>query len=275
MSIKQAPVAGEIIRARRNPLLNNLLGRYYIRPSLQREFHSIAMSIDPQARQLLQTPPAKRPPVIFASAHPSWWDGHIAWQVEQALGKRDVYIMMDLISLRNYRFFTIGGAFSVDRDNPRSALASIDYISEVLRSGPNKAMWIFPQGTITRPEKRPLRFFPGVAHVVRRLDSCLVVPVAWRLEYRLEQNSEVFCRVGAPQAYDAASRPASREITHRLERAIEQLDDEIAAALAAANPKDMPPGFKPILRGRTSTHRNWDAVLDVVRRLRASKTKTN
>ena len=131
--------------------------------------------------------------------------------------------MMDAALAAQLPFFTWFGVFGIDRANPRAALASIEYSANLLKAAPNRAIWIFPQGTITPPDRRPLGLYPGVAHIARRLPACEIVPVAWRLAYRYEQRAEVFIRVGAPLAVSGGRRAQQprpdRAVDSRADRA--------------------------------------------------------
>jgi len=249
-----------VIEAHKNRLGESVVVGLLVARALRSQFHTIWWHADPAALALRRPPPAGRVPVIFASTHPSWWDGYLSWPINHALGGRDGYLMMDVRSLRSYRFFTWGGAFGIDRADPRAALASIEYISGVLNAAPNRAVWMFPQGTITPPDRRPLGLYPGVAHIARRLPAALIVPVAWRVAYRWEQRAEIFIRVGAPLAVDGGRSLPSRALTARLEAALIAEDDRLAAELRDGDMARPLPGYAVLLRGRTSVNRLWERV---------------
>ena len=256
-----------VIKAHKNPLGERLVARFLIERAVRAQFHTVWLHVDRGALALRRTPPAARPPAIFACTHPSWWDGYLTWPLNRVLGGRDGYLMMDARSLRAYRFFTWIGVFGIDRDDPRAALASIEYIAGLLGAAPNRAVWMFPQGTITPPDRRPLGLYPGVAHIARRLPACAIVPVAWRMAFRYEQRAEVFIRVGAPLAVAEGRRVASRELTRQLDAALVAEDDRLRADLTN-QPLDVPlPGYVPLLQGRPSANRLWEQVQAAALRL--------
>ena len=66
-------------------------------------------------------------PLIFYLNHPSWWDGYMAHVLNRVVlqNRFQAFLMMDERELRRFRFFTWSGAFSVNRQDARSALSSV------------------------------------------------------------------------------------------------------------------------------------------------------
>ena len=246
-----------IIESKKTPLGEWVILHALVRPALRRMFSPVWMSVDrATAAALCGPPPAARPPLIWACTHPSWWDGYLGWLVNWRLGNREGYLMMDAEFLPRYRFFTWGGVFGVDRKSPRAALESVEYIARLLGGAPNRALWMFPQGEITPPDRRPLRLYGGITHILRRLPAATVVPVAWRPVFREEQRPEVLIRVGTPLPFTADQVPSSRALTAQLTDQITALDDSIRATLST---NDLT-GYRPILRGGKGINRHWDDV---------------
>src|SRR5262249_21005527 len=106
------------------------------------------------------------------------------------------FCMMEEKELRRYRFFTWVGAFSVNRQDARSAMGSVAYIGRMLAERRDRALAIFPQGEITPNDRRPLTIFSGMAHVARRAGGATLWPIALRYEFRGEQRPEAFIRAG-------------------------------------------------------------------------------
>jgi 1-acyl-sn-glycerol-3-phosphate acyltransferase len=256
-----------IIKANKNPPGEALVSRFLIDRAIRGQFHTVWFTVHPETWALRRVAPAQRPPAIFVCTHPSWWDGYLTYPLNRALGARDGYLMMDAASLRHYRFFTWIGVFGIDRDNARSALATIEYSAELLSGAPNRAIWMFPQGTITPPDRRPLGIYPGVAHIARRLPACDVVPVAWRMVYRFEQRAECFIRVGAPLHVTAAARLGTRALSAEVDQRLTALDDQLADELTNGDISRPLPGYRPLLRGRPSVNRIWEQVQATALRL--------
>ena len=208
--------------------------------------------------------PAERP-LIFYLNHPSWWDGYMAYVLNRmVLGNRfQAFCMMDELELRRYRFFTWVGAFSVDRQDARSALGSVAYISRLLAARRDRALAIFPQGEITPNDRRPLTMFSGMAHVAQRAGGAMLWPVALRYEFRGEQRPEAFIRAG-PAHYasaDSDTRALTADAGARLTAACDALRDEVTSGRLEE--------YRVLLRGRPGP----DKILDAARGLLPTRNK--
>jgi 1-acyl-sn-glycerol-3-phosphate acyltransferase len=198
-------------------------------------------------------------PLIFYLNHPSWWDGYMVYVLNRMVlaDRFQTFCMMDEPELRRYRFFSWSGAFSVNRQDARSALGSVAYISRLLAARRDRALAIFPQGQITPNDRRPLPIFSGMAHVARQAGGATLWPVALRYEFRGEQRPEAFIRAGpihhAPATSD--SRALTAEAGVRLTAACDALRDEVIS--------EQLEGYHVLLRGRPGP----DAIFDAARAL--------
>ncbi len=146
----------------RYSFLGELLVFWTGRRSLYRAFHAINF----RAAGPLPDPPAHlKAPVIFYANHPTWWDGYLAHIVIRQVFGFEPRLMMDLKQLKRFPFFRWAGCFSVDRENGREALRSIEYIARELQKKKGRCLWIFPQGEIKPQEQTPLNFYSGLARV--------------------------------------------------------------------------------------------------------------
>jgi 1-acyl-sn-glycerol-3-phosphate acyltransferase len=249
-------------KANKWPLGEWLVYNWLIERSMGRAFSAVYAYADPDALKLRRQPPV---PVIFAVTHTGWWDGYMAGLLNRTVFKHDGYLMMEEASLARFPFFTWVGVFGVDRDDPRSALASVEYSVRLLTARPGRALWIFPQGTITHPDKRPPGIYGGVGNIARRVGRCAVVPVALRYEFRLEQAPVAFARFGPPLRVNLTKiRLTSRQITVLTEAAMARTDDALHADLVAGNLGH----YRRVLTGRSSVNRVWDSVLRLANRVK-------
>ncbi|MBK9711973.1 MAG: lysophospholipid acyltransferase family protein [Kouleothrix sp.] len=221
-----------------------------VRSAIWSQFDRVWISTDGPIPQ-----PHEGPLIIYMN-HPSWWDGYMAFVLNHVLlgGRFEGYAMMDEQQIRMYRFFSWSGAFSVHRQDPRSAMRSVAYVGRLLAERRDRSLYIFPQGEITPNDRRPLEVFSGVAHVVRRAGGATLWPVALRYEFRGEQRPEAFIRVGpahhAPA--DSDSRALTAEVGARLTAACDALRDEVNAGRLE--------DYRVLLRGRAGVNRVWDSV---------------
>lgn len=200
-----------------------------------------------------------RLPLIACANHFSWWDGYVAKLVERQL-KTDAYLMMEEAQLRRYFFFTWVGCFSVNRQDARSAMQSLQYAAHLLKEKPRRMLWLFPQGEISPNDRRPLVFFSGAAHLARMTSPVLLCPVATRIEFLAEQRPDLFISLGEPIeiATEETRTPGFlKTCTKQLETAVTAELDQLRADIIGGDYSD----FKLLMKGKASTNRIYDAVL--------------
>ena len=164
-------------------------------------------------------------PLILASNHLSFVDSMVIPMVAPRrvafLAKQDYFTGTGIRGTLSRWWFAGFGMIPVDRDDHRSAQASLDLALEVLRHG--GAFGIYPEGTRSR-DGRLYRGRTGVAWLALQADA-LVVPVALegteRLQpvgSRLPRRAQVTVRFGEPLdfrgRYDGVpAGRARREVT--------------------------------------------------------------
>ena len=198
-------------------------------------------------------------PMIICANHSSWWDGYIAALIERYL-KLDGYLMMEETQLRRYFFFSWIGCFSVDRQNARSAIKSIQYAARLLKGNPRRMVWLFPQGEIAPNDRRPLEFFSGAAHLAKLSTPVLLYPVASRIEYLAEQRPDLYISMGEPLLVGEKELQTPgflKSYTQRLQECVTEELDQLRADVIASDYSS----FTQIMRGWASTNRLFDAAL--------------
>ncbi len=103
---------------------------------------------------------------LFLANHSCWWDLFLVHFLNETIPV-DGYGMMEHFNMLRFGFFRRIGAFSVDRTDPASVRASLDYAAGLLKL-PKAGVWIFPQGRMIGNDARPLGFQPGLRALVRR-----------------------------------------------------------------------------------------------------------
>ena len=166
-------------------------------------FHQIrAQGVD-RLRAALDAEPGG---TLFLANHSCWWDLFLVHFLNEAIPV-DGYGMMEHFNMVRFGFFRRIGAFSVDRTDPTSVRASLEYAAGLLRA-PRSGVWVFPQGKIDSNDARPLTFQPGIRALVRRAGRVRVVPVAFRYDYWQDERPEVLVRFGEPTWVDRPDLPA-------------------------------------------------------------------
>lgn len=238
------------IPARHNALGDALVYWGLVRSAVWSHFDRVWLKLEGDVPR-----PADGPLIVYMN-HPSWWDGYMAFLLDRLVLGRGFqgFSMMEEAQLRRYRFFSWSGAFSVHRQDARSAMRSVAYAARLLAERRDRVLYIFPQGTITPNDRRPLEVFAGLAHIVRRAGGATLWPVALRYELGGEQRPEAFIRAGQPHRAEAGAdtRALTAEVAARLTAACDALRDEYSAGDLA--------GYRELLRGRAGVNRLFDAA---------------
>jgi 1-acyl-sn-glycerol-3-phosphate acyltransferase len=190
--------------------------RWYIRYyQLWRYFSAVKIKgeIDPP------TIKGEKPPVIYIANHTSWWDGFVAYEAYTGQSKYDHYIMMEEQNLRQFRFFTWAGVFSINKDKQSAIIESLRYAIGLLEK--KHAVWLFPQGKIEHLEKRPLQFFSGVSYMLQHCPQAVVKPVTLYYSFGTEQKPEASIYFGEPIRADWTTFER-KEVTTMLQAKLEQ-----------------------------------------------------
>jgi hypothetical protein len=244
------------IPANRNWLGKELIYRLLVRPACWGMFHRVWLKVEGPL------PHPSEGPLVITMNHPGWWDGYMAFLLDKEVFRERIesYIMMEERQLRAYRFFTLCGAFSVDRKRPGESDRSVAYISRLLREKRERVLWILPQGRIAPNDRRPLTVFPGAARVALRAGGALLWPVALRYEFRGEQQPEAFIRAG-PACYarpDADQQQTIEAIHAALTAAVDALRDEVNA--------EQLDDYRVLMQGRAGVNRVFDQALRLIPR---------
>lgn len=183
----------------------------YNRNLFKRRFHSLNVS----GLDILQKRDKKIPLIIYVN-HSSWWDGLVAFEISR-MANLDSFVMMEEKQLKKLFLFRRLGAFSVMRENPRSAVESINYAANILAENTNRTLWVFPQGEILPNDLRPLKFYNGTARIIEKVSQCNVVPIALRYEFLSEYKPEVFVQIGNIDLFYGNENFKCKKITYNLE----------------------------------------------------------
>ena len=230
-----------MIAANKNDILDSLLYVYF-RWLARRAFHLVTV----RGLSRLKTLPNHRPVLLFCN-HTNWWDGLIIYLMTRQMPHKSVYCMMEEKQLKHYRFFTWLGAFSVDLSSPLRSAASLRYAQRLMQV-PETAIWIFPQGRLTRPSE-PIEIKPGTDYLARNSPHALLVPVAMRYDFFREDRPNVLVEIGTPF-------PAVESTEAGIAKACVRAMNDVSAAAAA---QDLT-GFTPLFSPRLTINKRWEWV---------------
>jgi hypothetical protein len=180
----------------------------YNRNLLRRRFNSFQVS---GLKLLLEN---KNATIIYAN-HSSWWDGLVAFHIARRT-KIDSFVMMEEKQLADLFVFRKLGAFSVVRENPREAMKSIDYSVGILSEKPGRKLWIFPQGVILPNDTRPIEFYNGLAHIIKKIENCRIINLSVRYEFLGSFKPDIFVNINESPSGNSLSKFNKKTVSQIL-----------------------------------------------------------
>ncbi len=166
---------------------------FYNSNLIKRRFHSFSV----KGLENFENRQTSLPLIIYAN-HSSWWDGLAAFQISQK-AKLDSFVMMEEKTLKRFFLFRKLGAFSIVRNQPRSAFESINYAVDLLTDS-EKTIWIFPQGEILPNDFRPINFYSGISTIIRKLGICQTICLSFRYEFLNNFKPEIFANINIKES---------------------------------------------------------------------------
>ena len=226
-----------MLEAKKNRLFEKIFAVYNTN-LMRRKFDSFLVSDIGKLRA------QRSVPQIVVANHTGWWDGLVAFELSTHLGL-DSYVMMEEKQLRRFWPFTRLGAFSVVREDPRSAAESIRYASELLGDDPERSLWIFPQGELIPFGSRPMNLFPGFARIIEQVGECRLVPLTIRYEYLKAHRASIIVSVGDVMNVTISGRDHRKELVSYLARLLTESEDGLRQKITSQQLSD---DFIDILR---------------------------
>ncbi|MEM8934025.1 MAG: lysophospholipid acyltransferase family protein [Acidobacteriota bacterium] len=194
-------------------------------------------------------------PILVCTNHPSWWDPiHFLLLARRLRPDGPMFGPFDAEALKQYGFFRRIGGFGVDATTRRGA-ADFLRTSTAILERPDASLWITAQGEFSDPRQRPIVLRPGVAHLARRLDRGIVLPVAVEYPFWDERRPEALSYVGEPVELSATDEPTTDAWSERLTEGLEHAMDRLGALARTRDPE----AFETLVLGRTGVGGVYDA----------------
>jgi 1-acyl-sn-glycerol-3-phosphate acyltransferase len=245
--------AAEAVLRARSPLAARFMTRI-MRRHAARRFHAVRL-----ARGTAPALPADAPVVVYSN-HPSWWDPAVFMLLHRhALPQRAGFGPMEAKALARYGVLRRVGIFAIEPDTMRGA-ARFLAVADAVLARPRTALWVTAQGEFADPRARPLILRPGVAHLMRRTQGAIAVPLALEYPFWDESTPEALARFGAPLGPDPARTRMAWEAL-LAERLAETMDALAADAITRDAHR-----FETVVAGRAGV----GGVYDAWRRARAA-----
>lgn len=220
----------EQILRRRWPWLIRVFTRHVKKHYLGKAFHGVRLS---RSGQLPQLPEG---PLVVVLNHPSWWDPLFGMVLAELLPDHAHFVPIESEALKGYGFFERLGFFGVKPgsvDGARSFLR----VTTALLARPKTALWVTAQGRFADPRERPAGLMSGVGHLVRRLESGCVLPLALEYPFWDDRFPEALARFGMPLPIGKGSERTVDEWMRLTEEALVAAQDALAAEAGLRDPE--------------------------------------
>lgn len=159
-------------------------------------------------------------PTIFFAPHCNWWDGIVLYNITHRIFHKEIRLMVE--ELNRFPLLRHGGAYSVNKKSPQSAMAALKYSVDVVGDLRN-ILCIFPQGIIRPPHYKPIEFQTGLAYIaqnaVKKYGKVNLVPLSIEYCFLRDNRPEVLVEFGKKiQLTDA--KADRKELTHQLQQSL-------------------------------------------------------
>lgn len=239
-----------MIKQQKNRIIGTIFSIYHSR-LLKKHFYRIHLI----GKGQLMLIDSSLPTILYAN-HSNWWDGFIAFELTSKYLGVDDYLMMDIEQMKKYRFFKYVGVFSVNRNDVREGVESINYAAELLKNS-GKYLWLFPQGLMQVQDYEPIKFYSGVTRIAEKLGKVNLVPVSFRYEFIMEQRPEVFIKIGKPDIINNNISDTKNYTQYLQEKLVNDLS-ELKSDVMNQNLGD----YKIIFTGKHSRNKTVDKLYE-------------
>jgi 1-acyl-sn-glycerol-3-phosphate acyltransferase len=179
-------------------------------------------------------------PMVLAMNHHSYFDGHLMWFLAKLEGQKFNILVLEE-NLKAFSVLKLVGALEAGR--LREALKRLKMGEWVV---------IFPEGKLYYPGPLgPLK--PGAVWLARKA-GVPILPIACRVVVRGFEHPEAFLLVSPPISPD-------EDLERVLGGALRELDE----ILRNTHPREIPEGFREILKGRRSLDERMSPLARLIR----------
>ena len=133
--------------------------------------------------------------------------------------------------LNRFPLLRRGGAYSVNKKSPQSAMKALKYSVDVVGDLRN-ILCIFPQGIIRPPHYRPIEFQTGLAYIaenaVKKYGKVNLIPMAVDYAFFRDNRPEVIVEFGKRielRKGNELDKMSRKDLTHYLEQALSETCD--------------------------------------------------
>ncbi|MDR1167933.1 MAG: lysophospholipid acyltransferase family protein [Heliobacteriaceae bacterium] len=187
------------------------------------------------------------PTIIFAP-HCNWWDGIVLYNITHRICRKEIRLMVE--ELNRFPLLRRGGAYSVNKKSPQTAMQALKYSVDLMADFRN-LLCIFPQGIIRPPHYRPIEFQTGLAYIaqkaVQKYGKVNLIPLAIDYCFFRDNRPEVMVKFG--KTIELTDPKTDRKkLTSELEKALQETCDNQFSDISQGNVSDYEILFKQHLK---------------------------
>jgi 1-acyl-sn-glycerol-3-phosphate acyltransferase len=140
-----------------------------------------------------EVPKLNEKSILMLCNHSSWWDGFFTYFLNEKYFHKNYYVMMLEHKLKEFYFFNKIGAYSINQNNPKDIINSIDYSAQLLSINDNLVN-IFPEGEMTYSFTNKFIGKKGVLKVIDKSGDINILLVAMKIVTLHQEYPQVFFR---------------------------------------------------------------------------------
>lgn len=152
---------------------------------------------------------------VYFLNHNYWWDGLLPLYLNEKYFNQKARALMEDTQMRQYRFFSRIGAFSIDLNNPKSSILSLRYALESMKRD-NASLYIYPEGKIVTVSEKTSELKQGLAWVYQNTEDIDFVPIGLFIDHSKQSKPDFNIYIGNSVNYDKQLHRS--ELTDLFER---------------------------------------------------------
>ena len=201
-------------------------------------------------------------PTIFFAPHTNWWDGLVGYTICNRLCKKEIRLMVE--ELNRFPILRRGGAFSVNKKSPQTAMEALKYSVRTLKNK-NNILYLFPQGIINPPNHRPIVFQTGLAYIIQKAlkeyEKINVIPISVDYCFLRDNRPEIWIEMGENNIFYADKEYDRKKLTETLAQTLETLCDKQLKEISNAEFD----GYETLFQQKLVWYREWEQHLKKIK----------
>ncbi len=139
--------------------------------------------------------PSQDARTVYYLNHNYWWDGLLPLYLNEKYFGQKARALMEDVQMRQYRFFSRIGAFSIDLTNPRSSIQSLRYALKSMERD-KACLFIYPEGKIVPITDKTSEFKNGLSWIYKNSEGLDFVPIALYIDHAQTNKPDLNIFIG-------------------------------------------------------------------------------